>query len=49
MTLMGIENPEILRKQILPWELETFLLFAVNVDEYQDTDIMEKNERSIVK
>lgn len=45
MTLMGIVGPETLRKEILPWELETFLIFAVEAVEYQDADIMEKNER----
>lgn len=45
ITLLGIVPPEKMNDQILPWELETFLLFAINAKEYQNTDILEKNER----
>lgn len=45
ITLLGIISPDKMNKQILPWELETFLLFAIEGDEYQDTDILDKNER----
>lgn len=42
---LAVKHPTEWSKQILPWELETFLLFAVNFKEYQDIDILQNNER----
>jgi len=45
ITLFGIVSPIELRKEILPWEIETFALFAIASSEYNDGDILEKGER----
>lgn len=42
---LAVKHPTEWSKQILPWELETFLLFAVNFKEYQDIDILQNDER----
>lgn len=44
ITPMGIIPIEEMSKGILPWELETFVLFAVEAEEYNDEDIFVKNE-----
>lgn len=41
--LMGTVSPEVLRTLILPWDLETFVLFAVKAIEYNNADIRDKN------
>ena len=42
---LAVKHPTEWNDKILPWELETFLLFAVNFQEYQYIDILQNNER----
>ena len=43
MDLMSTVSPEVLRTLILPWDLETFVIFAVKSKEYNNLDIRNKN------
>ena len=40
---MNINGIELTSGQPMAWELETFLLFAVKADEYNDNDFKGKN------
>ena len=43
MDFMSTVSPEILRTLILPWDIETFVIFAVKAQEYNNLDIRDKN------
>ena len=49
LTPTGIISAEEMRKGVLPWELETFVLFAVEAEEYNDNDISAKNESKFIE
>jgi hypothetical protein len=49
MTPLGIISVQEMRKGFLPWELETFALFAIDTKEYNDLDVLEKGGRRFVE
>lgn len=49
MKLLEMVEPDKLRSLILPWDLETFLLFVAKGKEYQSLNISEKNERKFLE
>lgn len=49
LTPTGIIPIEEMRRKILPWELETFVLFAIEAVEYNDVDIFSSKESRFIE
>ena len=47
--IMNINGIELTSGQPMAWELETFLLFAVKADEYNDNDFKGKNINKFIE
>lgn len=49
MDFMSTVSPEILRTLILPWDIETFVIFAVKAQEYNNLIFEIKTENTFMK
>ena len=47
--IMNITGVDLISKQPMAWDLETFLLFSVKADEYQNNDFKGKNINQFIK
>ena len=47
--IMNITGVELISEQPMAWDLETFLLFSVKADEYQNNDFKGKNIKQFIK